>query len=274
MKRCTKCAREIPESATACVHCASPGAHLVAPAASTHVSPQEALNPLDAGSQPAVAMPVQQPAVTSKPAGRRMDPRMMLGVGFLVVAGALALVVASSSPAVPVVGTTPAPAATTPTPTPALAPVAPGVVVSKWKQADRDWLWNVRKGAAFELRSENRVPIWQGIAQPLLVIRCEPGLVQTLVYTASALQIEPEDNNHTVRITFDNEPQIEERWADSTDHDALFAPDGAAFARRLMQARTLKFGYTPHNAARAVAEFHVTGLEAIVAPAAKQCHWK
>jgi hypothetical protein len=201
---------------------------------------------------------------------------MMLGVGLLVVGGVgtLALVIASSSPAVPVAVTTAAPTAAKPTPTPAPAPVTPGVVVSKWKQADRDWLWNVRKGAAFELRAENRVAIWQGITQPSLVIRCDAGRIQTFVFTASALQIEPEDDNHTVRITFDEEPQIEERWADSSDHDALFAPDGPAFARRLMQARTLKFGYTPHNAARAVAEFHVAGLEAIIAPAAKQCHWK
>jgi hypothetical protein len=199
---------------------------------------------------------------------------MMLGVGLLLVGGVgtLALVIASSSPAVPVVVTTAAPTATRPTPAP--APVTPGVAVSKWKQADRDWLWNVRKGAAFELRAENRVAIWQGITQPSLVIRCEPGRIQTFVFTASALQIEPEDENHTVRITFDEEPESTERWADSNDHDALFAPDGPAFARRLMQARTLKFGYTPHNAARAVAEFHVTGLEAIIAPAAKQCHWK
>jgi hypothetical protein len=220
-----------------------------------------------------MAMPVQA-AATSKPAGRRMDPRMMLGVGFLVVGGTIALVIASSSPAVPVVVTTAAPAATKPTATSAPAPVTPGVVVSKWKQADRDWLWNVRKGAAFELRAENRVAIWQGIAQPLLVIRCEPGRVQTFVYTASALQIEPEDENHTVRITFDAEPEITERWADSSDHDALFAPDGPAFARRLMQARTLKFGYRPHNAARAVAEFQVTGLEATIEPVAKQFQWK
>jgi hypothetical protein len=200
---------------------------------------------------------------------------MMLGVGLLLVGGVgtLALVIASSSPAVPVVGPT-APTATKPTPTPTPAAVPSGVDVSKWIQADRDWVWNIRKGAAFELRAENKVAIWQGITRPSLVIRCEAGRIQTFVFTASALQIEPEDENHTVRITFDEEPQIEERWADSTDHDALFAPDGPAFARRLMQARTLKFGYTPHNAARAVAEFHVTGLEAIIAPAAKQCHWK
>ena len=272
MKRCPKCAREIPESATACVHCASPAADPVAPVASTHVSPQTAPDPLDAGTQAAIAMPVQ-PAVTSKPAPRRMDPRMMLVVGFLVVGvGTLGLVIASSSPAVPVVVTTAAPSATKPPPAP--APVTPGVVVSKWKQADRDWLWNVRKGAAFELRAENKVAVWQGITQPSLVIRCEPGLVQTFVYTASALQIEPEDDKHTVRMTFDDEPQLVERWADSDDHDALFAPDGLAFAQRLMQARTLKFSYTPHNAARAVAEFHVTGLEASIEPAAKRCHWK
>jgi hypothetical protein len=273
MKRCAKCAREIPESATACVHCASPAAHSVAPAGSTHGSTQAASNPLDAGSQAATEVPAQA-AVASKPA-RRIDPRVMLGVGFLVGGvGTLALVVASSSPAVPVVVTTAAPTATEPATTPAPAPTTPAADVSKWKQADRDWLWNVRKGAAFELRAENRVAVWQGITQPSLVIRCELGRVQTFVYTASALQIEPGTDNHTVRLTLDEDPQIEERWADSDDHDALFAPDGLAFARRLMQARTLKFGYTPHNAARAIAEFHLTGLEEIIEPAANRCHWK
>ena len=106
MKRCAQCAREIPESATACVHCVSP-----APAASTHVSTQAAANPLDGGSQAATAVPAQA-AVTPKPAARRVNPRMILGVGLLVGGvGTLALVIASSSPAVPVVVPTAAPTA-------------------------------------------------------------------------------------------------------------------------------------------------------------------
>jgi hypothetical protein len=118
------------------------------------------------------------------------------------------------------------------------------------------------------------VAIWQGIAQPMLVVRCDAGRLQTFVYTASAIQMEAIDQNHTVRVSFDGEPDVTERWADSDDHDALFAPDGAAFALRLLTAQKLRFSYTPHNAPRAVVEFETSGLDSLIAPAAKQCGWK
>jgi hypothetical protein len=155
----------------------------------------------------------------------------------------------------------------------AATPGAPAVT-SKWHPANRDWLLNAKKGVAFELRSENRVAIWQGIAQPMLVVRCDGGRMQAFVYTASAIQMEPVDENHSVRVSFDGEPEVTERWADSSDHDALFAPDATAFARRVATARTLKFGYTPHNALRVVADFQTSGLNDLIAPAAKQCGWK
>jgi hypothetical protein len=67
---------------------------------------------------------------------------------------------------------------------------------------------------------------------------------------------------------------VTERWADSDEHDALFAPDGAGFAQRLQRARTLRFGYTPHNALPVVAQFQVSGLSDLIGPVAKECGWK
>ena len=167
----------------------------------------------------------------------------------------------------------PAPvAAAAPAPAPVATPVP--AVASKWNANNRDWLLNSKKGVAFELRSLKKVGIWQGIAQPVLVVRCDAGRMQTFVYTASAIQMEAVDENHTVRVSFDGEPEATERWADSPEHDALFAPDGAAFAKRLMTAQSLKVSYTPHNAPRAVAEFQTYGLSELIAPAAKQCGWK
>ena len=63
-------------------------------------------------------------------------------------------------------------------------------------------------------------------------------------------------------------------WPDSAGHDALFAPYGAAFARRLAAARTMRFRFTPHNPQPAVARFSVAGLEPLLAQAAKECGWK
>jgi hypothetical protein len=199
------------------------------------------------------------------PAGR--NRQILLAVVFFAVGGALTLsLLRASSPAVAVNDST----ATRPAAAPQSAASIAGPT---WNIANREWLANPRKGVAFELRSVNKVAVWNAQAQPTLVVRCELNRLVTFVYTESQMQMEAQDENHTVRIRFDDEPEITERWADSSDHDALFAPDGVAFARRLMGARVLRFGFSPHNAPRALAEFHVSGLRELIEPAARQCGW-
>jgi Type VI secretion system VasI, EvfG, VC_A0118 len=263
MKLCSRCAQEIPESATTCEHC---GDHATVPV--TEIAGPLAVDVPDAPAVPTAPQP--QAKSLSKPALGGLNRRALLAVMLLVVGGVctLALLIASTPAAVPMS-----------VPTTTHEPVAPAhaaaaVVGPTWSNANREWLSNARRGAAFEVRAVNKVPIWQAVAQPTLVVRCESGRIETFVYTASAIQMEAQDENHTVLITFDDEPQLTERWADSSDHDALFAPDGAVFARRLMQARTLRVGYTPHNALPAVAEFHVSGLGNLIQPAARSCGWK
>jgi hypothetical protein len=292
MKRCSLCGREVPESATAttCSQCDDQSVALVRVAPSTATS-LEASAPQPAPVAPAVppAAPAVPPAVAlvapAVPAVTRAVSRPMFVAILLIVAGgtlAFAMLRTSSPPAVrAVVPTTPKPAAPK-APTPAAAPAAnmtaaPGMaptITPTWKAANQEWLLNARKGVAFELPSLAKVAVWQGISQPMIVVRCNAGQMQTFVYTSSALQMEAQDENHSVSIRFDDEPEVTERWADSSDHDALFAPDAAAFARRVASARTLRFGYTPHNAPRAVAEFQVSGLADLLQPAAKQCGWK
>ncbi len=215
---------------------------------------------------------------------------MLLAALLVVAGGSLTFaMLRSSTPAVPVTApaamekpAVPKPAAPKPAPAAAAtnaagpAPAAPAVsaVPSKWNAANRDWVANAKKGVAFELRAQNKVAIWQSIAQPILVVRCEAGRMQTFVYTASALQMEAIDENHAVKISFDGEPESNDRWADSSEHDALFAPDAAAFTRRLVASQTLKVSYTPHNASRVVAQFQTHGLSGLIEPAAKQCGWK
>ena len=244
-----------------------------------------------------IPAPVIPPPAPKRARGGSSNRRMALAALLVVAGGTLTFAMfRSSAPAVPVSAqaaarkpTAPKPAATAapaaaspaapvaaaaPVGTP--APVAPPVpaVPSKWNANNRDWLLNAKRGVAFELPALKKVGIWQGIAQPMLVVRCDAGRIQTFVYTASAIQMEAIDENHTVRVSFDGEPEATERWADSPEHDALFAPDAAAFAKRLATAQTLKVSYTPHNAPRAVAEFQTHGLSELLVPATKQCGWK
>ena len=187
-------------------------------------------------------------------------------------------VVTKSAPApspAPAPVASPAPAAAV-KPSPAIAPavVAAPAVASKWNAGNHDWLASNKKAVAFEVKSINRVAVWQGVSQPVLVVRCDAGKVQAFVYTASAIQMEPQDENHGVGIRFDDQPESSERWADSSEHDALFAPDGAAFAARIAGSSKLRFSYKPHNANRAVAEFPTSGLVQAMEPVAKQCGLK
>jgi hypothetical protein len=145
----------------------------------------------------------------------------------------------------------------------------------KWTSENRtSWVGNRRHSAAFELPAENIVPIWLNHFRPMLVVRCVSKQTEVFVFTGSAIKIEPQTEDHTVTIRFDEEPELRERWPDSFDHDALFASDGAAFVQALLRARTLRFGYTPHNVAPVTAHFEVSGLAERIEPVARDCGWK
>ncbi len=109
--------------------------------------------------------------------------------------------------------------------------------------------------------------------RPLLVVRCMSRKTEAFVYTGSALRIEPNTEDHTVSFRFDDEPAHPEHWPDSAEHDALFAPDPVAFTRQVMNAHTLRFGYTPHNAETVEAVFELKGLSELFGPSAKDCGW-
>lgn len=167
-----------------------------------------------------------------------------------------------------------APTAAAPPSAAAAATALPATETEAWSTDNRAFWLGARRGSAFQLLSENKVHTWFGPSQPILVVRCVSRTMDALVYIRSASRIEPHADGKTVTVGIDNEPAETERWSDSEDHVALFAPDGAAFARRLLGAKTLRFGYSPHNADDVVAQFHVAGLAKVLEPAAASCGWK
>lgn len=257
MKHCASCGRDIPDSGTVCEPCEEWAAgHVVAPS-----SP-------DVASSPAKASPpVQSGSVT------RRELLMILGViaaaGVLTVT--LLLMRGTSSPGVA--------AAQKDVVKPQRAVVAgaqrASAVTQAWSSQRRAyWTGNQRNSSAFELPAENIVPIWLNRVRPILIVRCMSKRTEAFVFTGSSLRIEAQTEDHTVRFRFDDEQETTMRWPDSAEHDALFAPDAAAFAQRLIHARTLRFGYTPHNAEPVEAHFEVSGLGALIEPVAKECGWK
>jgi len=156
--------------------------------------------------------------------------------------------------------------------TPSAAPRATAASTPTWSSKHQArWISNRRKSAAFELEANQAVAVWMKQVRPTLVVRCMDNRTDVFVYTESAARIEEQDENHTVRVAFDDEAGTHERWPDSVEHDALFAPDGQVMARRLRAARQMRFTFSPHNAAPVTATFEVRGLSELLTPIAKRC---
>ena len=168
-------------------------------------------------------------------------------------------------------------ASTAGAPSTATRTAAPGSTDSvhrnnQWTAANSAvWVGDARNAIALELEAENSVGVWLRTVRPTLIVRCSSGAIEAFVFTASAARIEPKTEDHTVQVSVDGATQVTAHWRDSEEHDALFAPDGAAFVRQLLAARTLRFGFNPHNAAPVTAEFNVAGLSTMLAPLSRQC---
>jgi hypothetical protein len=220
-----------------------------------------------AGSEPRMEPTANEPvpAPDAETAAGEAEPQPGLGqreltmiAAALIGSGAITLGLLSiggtSTAAAPGPARTARPVVTSASPDPAAsASVA-------WTENSRVWTGGARKSVAFELPSRNETQVWMKTVRPLLVVRCINGRTDAFVFTDSPAAMEQQDEDHTVRLAFDGEEPRMERWPDSTEHDALFAPNGRALAARLEQARTFKFGYTPHNSSPVVARFDVGGL--------------
>ena len=157
------------------------------------------------------------------------------------------------------------------TPAGAATPVTKAIGPTWSSKRQSRWISNRRTSAAFDLEANQPVPVWMKQVRPTLVVRCMDNRTDVFVYTDSAARIEEQDENHTVRIAFDGDEGAHERWPDSVEHDALFAPDGKAMARRILASRQMRFTFSPHNAAPVTATFEVAGLSELLAPIAKRC---
>jgi hypothetical protein len=129
------------------------------------------------------------------------------------------------------------------------------------------------KTIGFELQASNQVAVWMTRVRPLLVVRCLSRTTEVFVVTGAA-SIEPQSGLHTVRLQIDDEESERQQWADSESQQELFAPNAVALTKRLAQARRVRFGYTPYNAAPVVADFVVEGFDKIAGLVANTCGWK
>lgn len=128
-------------------------------------------------------------------------------------------------------------------------------------------------GITFDLAADEDIDVWRKRVRPVLTVRCTAKETEVFVLTQSAASIEP-TGQHTVQMSFDDGDPVAEMWEHSTDHDALFAPEGMALKRQIAGARRMSFTFTPFNASPSIVHFSVAGFDAQLKSASKTCGWK
>jgi len=159
-------------------------------------------------------------------------------------------------------------------PRPAVVPVAESAstVAPKWKRTRQlRWAADGSRMIGFEVEAERDVDVYMDRIRPILAVRCTSRATEVFVVLHSAASIENAGDTHAVKISLDGEPDVEQRWLDSTDMQALFAPDGKALADRLVASRRLRFSFKPFNHAPATVEFDVHGFDEPLAAMSKTC---
>ena len=220
-------------------------------------------------------------AVSARPDATRLTMILVGGAGIL--AGiAFVLTVSWLRGEAPVVQTA---AAASPAVAPATAgapatkPASPVVAESApaptWTgQRKTSWASDGSKTIAFELLATHDVPVWMSRARPALVVQCLSRATRTFVVLGSSANFEEDAFHRTVRLQWDDDAMMVERWQASESGQELFAPDGVAFARQLARANRLRFGFTPFNAPPVTVEFAVQGFDQLAGLVASTCGWR
>jgi hypothetical protein len=266
MQICSSCAKELDDRDSVCEFCG----HRADAATTAPAAPGAIVD------KPSTAPPVNLGVEAAKPSNAIRNAILVSAA-----VGAIAAVMfVVRSPGSHVQTKTPA-ITTAPVQATSLDVVAPqparvarpeSTSAPKWSRTSQSpWATDGSRTVGFEVEAERDVTVYMDRVRPVLAVRCISRQTEVFVVLRSAPSIENGDNTHTVRIGLDDEPDVEQRWLDSSNMQALFAPDGTAFAAGMASARRLRFAFKPFNAPSAQIEFDVHGFEGPLAAMSKTC---
>jgi hypothetical protein len=107
-----------------------------------------------------------------------------------------------------------------------------------------------------------------------LVIRCTPGKTEVFLDWKKPVVSGSYVKKATTLVTYfvNGSEKINEDWEVSTDQQALFVLDPAAFIRNIMKKQKLTIGFTSMGSFMQNATFDITGAEAAVDVIVKTCY--
>jgi hypothetical protein len=160
------------------------------------------------------------------------------------------------------------------------AETIPPPAPDKWQTSESHSQMDDSKTVVLALDSEDQIQGPLGAVRPSLIIRCEEKRTSVYVVTGMAARVEEDIEGgprdfHTVRTRLDDAPaSTEPYWSESTDHKALFTQyESVGFAKKLAEAQTFTFQFTPFDGSPQVARFDLRGLDVHLHKVAEACGW-
>ena len=107
-----------------------------------------------------------------------------------------------------------------------------------------------------------------------LVLLCTPGKTEVFLDWKKSVVSGSYVRKTTTLVTYavNGSEKVNEDWEISTDQQALFAPDPAAFIRNIMKKQKLTIGFTSAGSFMQNAIFDITGAEAAIDVIVKTCY--
>lgn len=207
---------------------------------------------------------------SSRPGKKRMGLAILLGCAVLLLISSLARDDKSNAATQPAY---PGSSVAVGTPT---APSALSVPSDKWQEEIGKSQMDGSKTVTLSLDGNEEIRGWIGSHRPTLILRCMEHKTELYIDVGTAASVESGDlyDGHTVRLRIDQRPSFSEKWSESTDHEALFAPEPISLIRKIEHGDRLLFQFVPFNANPATTSFDTKGLSSHVDDLAKTCGWK
>jgi len=110
---------------------------------------------------------------------------------------------------------------------------------------------------------------------PTLIIRCKEGKTDFYIVNGTSANVEYGlSDQATIRLRLDSDDPVKLVWGESTDNEALFAPNPIPLARGIVNGTKLTYEFTPFRENPAQFSFTITGIRAPLQQVADACRWK
>jgi hypothetical protein len=167
--------------------------------------------------------------------------------------------------------------APSPLPVPSDLPSAPRPRLAKgWQLRADTSAMDDSKTVTMSLEADSALTGWIGRPMlPTLIIRCKEHKTDFYIINGTSANVEYGLNDQaTIRLRLDADAPVDLVWNESTDDEALFAPNPIPLAKGIVRGTRLTYEFTPFRSSPAQFAFTIAGMQAPLGEVAGACGWK